>query len=64
LISVVPALLEGSLSKQQLTDIVAKEVFTPAEDEEIAYWFARFITLRSNLWMIVDTVIFNQRWNI
>jgi hypothetical protein len=57
---VIPARLEGAFSKQQLTDIVTKEVFTSAEDEEVAYWFARFITLRSNLWMIVDTAIIDS----
>lgn len=59
LISAIPILIADAFSQQQLADIIEREIFTPSEDEEIAYWFARFITLRSSLWMIVDTAILN-----
>lgn len=59
LVCSISPLIDDALSQQQLADITQRELFTPDEDEKIAHWFARFITLRSNLWLIVDTSILN-----
>lgn len=55
--SSIPVLFEDALSRTELNNIALNEIFTPAQDEQLAYWFARFITLRSNLWSVVDTAI-------
>ena len=39
-----------------LNDIVARGDFRPSEDESIGFWFARFLTARDNLWMIINEV--------
>lgn len=56
--SALPKLFDDALSREQLARIVDKGVFSPAEDEEISYWFARFLTVRNNLWTIVNTAIY------
>ena len=55
----VPLLLDDAMSRQKLDAIVKNKQFTPTEDEQIAHWFARFITIRNSYWEIVDTA--NQR---
>lgn len=55
--------LQDAMSPQQLTAIINKQLFSPVEDEAIAYWFARFINIRRNLWDVVNTSINNARGN-
>lgn len=50
-------LLDEAMSRERLDRIVLEQLFSPSEDEEIAYWFARFLTIRHNLWSVVDTAI-------
>jgi len=59
LLSSLPNLFNDSISQERLTTIINNGFFNPSEDEEFGYWFARFITIRSNLWFIVDTSINN-----
>jgi len=54
----LPRLFEDAMSSEKLTEIVEKKFFDSAEDESIAYWFARFTTIRRNLWSIVETGIY------
>lgn len=44
-------------TKSQLDDIVARGAFRPTEDESIAYWFARFLSIRESLWDVIDDVL-------
>lgn len=53
----LPKLFKDAFGREQLNQIVEKGVFSPSEDEEISYWYARFLTVRLNLWAIVDTAI-------
>ena len=53
----LPKLLDDAMSREQLDEIIAKQLFSPSNDEQIAYWFARFISINQNLWDIVDTAI-------
>jgi len=59
LISSVEQLLKDTISQETLTSIITQQFFTPKQDEEIAYWFAKFITVRENLWEVVDTALNN-----
>lgn len=52
------ALIENDAPTQtELDKIIARGKFRPAEDEAIAYWFARFLTVREDLWIVIDDVI-------
>jgi hypothetical protein len=49
-------LQDDALSQSQLAEIVARGDFRPSEDEAIGFWFARFLTVRENLWAVIDEV--------
>ena len=49
-------LLADAPDRATLDVIVAHGEFRPAEDEAIGFWFARFLTLRDNLWTVIDAV--------
>lgn len=53
----LPILLEDAMRRSQLDAIIENELFSPAEEEVLAYWFARFIDIRHNYWEIVSTAI-------
>jgi len=53
----IPVLKKDAIDSQALASIIERQMFTPAEDEQIAYWFARYLTIRSNLWDVVNTAI-------
>ena len=55
----IPSLFKDAPSAEQLTAIKKNGFFNPAEDEHISYWFARFTTIRRNLWSIIETGINN-----
>ena len=55
----LPVLFNDAFPKDQLSLIIKNGLFSPAEDEEISYWFARFLTVRRNLWQIVEVCINN-----
>ena len=55
----IPLLFKDAMPTDALHNIIANKLFSPSEDEAMAYWFARFITLRHNLWTIVDTALHN-----
>jgi len=57
--SAIANLLKQAMDYETLQAIVHQQCFSPAQDDEIAHWFARFITIRSNLWSVVDTAIAN-----
>jgi len=39
-----------------LANIVSRGDLRPSEDEAIGFWFARFLTARENLWVIINDV--------
>jgi len=43
-------------TKSQLEAIVERGEFRPAEDEAIGFWFARFLSIRESLWVIIEDV--------
>ena len=49
-------LQDDALSQSQLAEIVARGDFRPSDDEAIGFWFARFLTVRENLWTVIDEV--------
>jgi len=55
----LPVLFKDAFNKETLSQIIKNGLFSPDQDEEISYWFARFLTLRRNLWQIVETCINN-----
>jgi len=57
--SALPDLFKQAMSKDRITKIINNRVFSPAENEQIEYWFAHFITIRNNLWSIIEISIHN-----
>jgi len=49
-------LQEDAPPRSQLDEVVARGEFRPAEDEAIGFWFARFLTVRENLWNVINDV--------
>jgi len=43
--------------KSQLQSIISRGEFRPAEDEAIGFWFARFLTVRESLWLVIEDVL-------
>jgi hypothetical protein len=43
--------------KSQLQSIISRGEFRPAEDEAIGFWFARFLTVRESLWVVIEDVL-------
>ena len=53
----IPNLFSDAPSKPRLEKIINDGLFSPSDNDEIAYWFARFTTIRNNLWSIIETGI-------
>ena len=49
-------LLDDAPSHTHLAVIIARGDFRPAEDEAIGFWFARYLTVRDNLWAVNNEV--------
>jgi len=43
-------------TEAQLAAIVDRGEFRPAEDETIGFWFARFLSIRESLWVVIEDV--------
>ncbi len=56
LIDAADQLQDDAPPRSQLDEIVARGEFRPSEDEAIGFWFARFLTLRDNLWDVITEV--------
>ncbi len=62
LIDAADQLQDDAPPRSQLEEIVARGEFRPAEDEAIGFWFARFLTVRDNLWNVINdvrTILYN-----
>ena len=62
LINAADQLRDDAPPRSQLEEIVARGEFRPAEDEAIGFWFARFLTVRDNLWDVINdvrTILYN-----
>ncbi|RBP52852.1 YiiX/YebB-like N1pC/P60 family cysteine hydrolase [Arenicella xantha] len=53
----LPQLFKDAFNTEKLAAISSEGLFSPQEDEQMGYWFARFITIRRNLWSIVEAGI-------
>ena len=56
LIDASAQLVNDAPDRATLDAIIAHGEFRPAEDEAIGFWFARFLTIRDNLWTVIDVV--------
>lgn len=56
LLNAAAQLQDDAPPRSLLDAIVARGDFRPAEDEAIGFWFARFLTARENLWLIINDV--------
>ena len=56
LLNATAQLADDSPPPAFLNSIIARGDFRPSEDEEIGFWFARFLTARENLWEIINEV--------
>ena len=62
MIDAADQLQDDAPPRSQLEDVVARGEFRPAEDEAIGFWFARFLTVRDNLWDVINdlrTILYN-----
>ena len=57
LIDAAALLKEDAPTKTELQTIIDRGEFRPVEDETIGYWFARFLTIRESVWLVIDDVI-------
>ncbi|MBT8142060.1 MAG: hypothetical protein HKN88_03320 [Gammaproteobacteria bacterium] len=55
LIELVPEVEQDAIAPQELQLIIEAKYFRPEQDERITEWFAKFLTIRGNLWDIIDT---------
>ena len=51
------SLHDDAPSASQLESIIRRGDFRPSEDEAIGFWFARFLTVREELWSVIDEVL-------
>ena len=56
LIEAATLLKDDAPTPAALKAIIEHGEFRPAEDEAIGYWFARFLTIRENLWTVINDV--------
>lgn len=54
--SVVPELELEALNTTEREQIIAAKYFKPEQDERIAQWFTKFLSVRGSLWEIIDEV--------
>lgn len=57
LIDAAASLTADTPSRSDLNAIVGRGRFRPSEDEAIGYWFARYLTIRGSLWIVIDDVV-------
>ena len=50
----VPEFIADALPGEQLAAAIERGAFRPAEDEAVGYWFSRFLTLRQDLWDVLQ----------
>jgi hypothetical protein len=62
-IAVLRALLDAVADLENIGDLagdihaaVQREIFTPLEDEKLWAWFSRFLSVREELWAVVESV--------
>ncbi len=55
--SAIPTMFKAALTQGELRAIIERGLFSPSEDEQLQYWFAQFVTIRRNLWSIVEAAI-------
>jgi hypothetical protein len=54
LIQAAALLKSDAPSRAELRTIIDRGEFRPAENEAIAYWFARYLSIRESLWSVID----------
>ena len=54
LIDAASRLKNDAPKSSQLKAIIERGEFRPLEDEAIGYWFARFLTVRADLWSVIS----------
>jgi len=52
----LPEIEAEALSQSNLQKIIELKYFKPEQDEKIAEWFTKFLSLRGSLWEIIDEV--------
>ena len=54
LLAAVVQLQDDAPGRTELAAIAARGEFRPSEDEAIGFWFARYLTVRQNLWGLIE----------
>lgn len=53
----IDVLEKAAFDSKTIVQIIQAGIFTPKQDSEIAEWFARFLSLKQNLWAVLDNAI-------
>ena len=56
LIEAASQMQKDAPTESQLAAIIERGEFRPAEDEAIGFWFARFLSIRESLWVVIEDV--------
>ncbi len=56
LIDAAARLKADAPTRFELQAIIDRGEFRPAEDEAIGYWFARYLSIRESLWVVIDDI--------
>lgn len=56
LIDAAALLVNDAPGSEELEAIIERGEFRPSEDEAIGYWFARYLTIRESLWIVINDV--------
>ena len=54
--SSLPDIESEALGQEEISEIIQAKYFKPQQDEQIAEWFTKFLTVRGSLWEIIDEV--------
>ena len=54
--SILPEVENEAIPQIEISEIIEAKYFKPQQDEKIAEWFTKFLTLRGSLWEIIDEV--------
>ncbi len=52
----LPDIENEALEQEEISQIIEAKYFKPQQDERIAEWFTKFLTVRGSLWDIIDEV--------
>ena len=53
----IDVLEDAAFDQETIDNIIQAKIFTPEQDRVLADWFARFLSLKQNIWAVLDNAI-------